>query len=271
VFKINSAGTLSPLHSFSGGSGGDTPNAGLIQAMDGFFYGTTSAGGTNGLGTVFRISSAGSFTNLYLFTGHADGSDPEAGLVQGVDGLFYGTAFSGGASNAGTVFKLSTSNSVSVSASVQITAIQIIGTNVVITIPSLVGSTYQLQYSASMTPTNWLNVSGASAAGTGSSIMLTDVGGALQPQRFYRVDITMGGSTPSTAQINSIQAVGSNMVITMTAIPADTYQLQYSNTISLPTWINVGSPTNGVTGTLQLTDPGGASVPSRFYQVEITP
>ena len=49
------------------------------------------SGGTNGYGTVFKISTNGALTTLYSFTGGNDGADPNAGLVQGSDGNFYGT------------------------------------------------------------------------------------------------------------------------------------------------------------------------------------
>jgi uncharacterized repeat protein (TIGR03803 family) len=94
-----------PLHSFSYGADGSSPSAGLVQGSDGNFYGTTSAGGTSGRGTVFKITPNGAFTNLYRFSG-ADGQCPSAGLIQGSDGNFYGTTYSGGASGSGTVFKI---------------------------------------------------------------------------------------------------------------------------------------------------------------------
>ena len=80
------------------------PQAGLVQGSDGYFYGTTAYGGSNfvpfpgahGAGTVFKISTNGVLTSLYLFTGRNDGASPEAGLVQGSDGDFYGTTFEGG-------------------------------------------------------------------------------------------------------------------------------------------------------------------------------
>ena len=69
--------------------------AGLVQGSDGYFYGTTEYGGTNGgNGTVFKISANGALTSLYSFTGGNDGANPVAGLVQGSDGYFYGTTSS---------------------------------------------------------------------------------------------------------------------------------------------------------------------------------
>jgi uncharacterized repeat protein (TIGR03803 family) len=90
------------------------PLAGLIQGIDGALYGTTSLGGTNNYGIVFKVSTDGtSFTPLYSFTGSGgDGANPYAGLVQGRDGALYGTTLYGGINGYGMVFKLSTDGSV---------------------------------------------------------------------------------------------------------------------------------------------------------------
>jgi uncharacterized repeat protein (TIGR03803 family) len=85
--------------------------AGLIQATDGNFYGTTwdSVGGTN-FGTIFKITPSGGLTTLHSFCPQhpcTDGATPYAGLVQATDGSFYGTTTLGGATGVGTIFKLS--------------------------------------------------------------------------------------------------------------------------------------------------------------------
>ncbi len=109
VFRINSTGTLTTLWHFSGGTDGAAPCAGLVQGSDGYFYGTTAGGGTNHWGSVFKISSAGTLTTLWSFSGDADGMYPKAGLVQGTDGWFYGTTTGGGSNTYGygTVFNIS--------------------------------------------------------------------------------------------------------------------------------------------------------------------
>jgi uncharacterized repeat protein (TIGR03803 family) len=112
VFKMTPSGTLTTLYGFPEPAG---PSA-LVQATDGNFYGTTAGGGANENGTVFQITPSGMLTTLYSFcpqSGCADGSGPEAGLVQGTDGNFYGTASGGGncgepVLDCGTVFSLST-------------------------------------------------------------------------------------------------------------------------------------------------------------------
>ena len=112
VFRITLSGTFTTLHTFDG-SDGASPDAGLIQASDGNLYGTTFYGGANRAGTVFEITPSGTLSTLYSFCSQpncADGALPEAALVQASDGNFYGTTpAGGGASNFGTVFKITPS------------------------------------------------------------------------------------------------------------------------------------------------------------------
>ena len=107
MFKITPAGAETVLYSFTNaGVDGANPFAGLIQASDGNFYGTTEFGGTSGYGTVFKITPAGAETVLYSFTNAGvDGGYPQAGLIQGSDGNLYGTTFFGGTGSVGTVFR----------------------------------------------------------------------------------------------------------------------------------------------------------------------
>jgi uncharacterized repeat protein (TIGR03803 family) len=115
VFKISPSGTLTMLYSFCAQSpctDGQNPWLGLVQATNGDLYGTTSTGGVNGGGTIFKITPSGSLLTLYGFcaeSGCADGGIPSAGLVQATNGHLYGTTHSGGASGGGTVFKISPS------------------------------------------------------------------------------------------------------------------------------------------------------------------
>jgi uncharacterized repeat protein (TIGR03803 family) len=101
VFKISTSGALTTLYSFTYPVDGSMPDAGLVQASDGYFYGTTSRGTNTEGGTVFKMSTNGALTTLYVFTNFTNGYYPQSGLVQGNDGYFYGTTeFS--------VFKIST-------------------------------------------------------------------------------------------------------------------------------------------------------------------
>ena len=107
VFKISTNGALTTLHTFSGGNDGGNPEGTLTQGSDGSFYGTTYGGGFYFAGTVFKISTNGVCTNLYWFTGGNDGANPEAELVLGSDGNFYGAAANAGSNGNGAIFEIS--------------------------------------------------------------------------------------------------------------------------------------------------------------------
>jgi len=79
----------------------------LLLASDGNLYGTTQDGG-NGNGTVFCLTTTGSITPIYKFSG-SDGAAPIGPLTQGRDGYLYGTTSAGGDNNTGEVFKMTLS------------------------------------------------------------------------------------------------------------------------------------------------------------------
>ena len=106
VFRLTMSGSLTTLHSFSGGADGGNPYAPLILGSGGILYGATEIDGTSGFGTLFQITTSGSFTTLYSFSGGADGGNPYAGLIQGTNGNLYGTAENNGAGSHGTVFDI---------------------------------------------------------------------------------------------------------------------------------------------------------------------
>jgi uncharacterized repeat protein (TIGR03803 family) len=118
VFRITPTGTLTTIYRFSGLADEGNPLAALIQGSDGELYGTTAGGFNNLYGTVFKLTLDGTLTTLFVFTyaGATDtfpnGNAPEAALVQGADGNFYGTTAGGGRQNGGssaqgTIFKMS--------------------------------------------------------------------------------------------------------------------------------------------------------------------
>jgi len=118
IFRISPSGTLTTLYHFCAKgppcTDGYHPLAGLIQAANGAFYGTTEYGGTTNYGgTIFKFSSSG-LTTLYSFCSQpncTDGEQPYAPLVQAANGEFYGTTGYGGAYGGGTIFKFSRSGS----------------------------------------------------------------------------------------------------------------------------------------------------------------
>jgi uncharacterized repeat protein (TIGR03803 family) len=110
VFRIATTGgsSYSVVHNFDVNKGeGYCPEAAPVQGTDGNFYGTTSES-VPGSGTVYKMTPSGTpLKTLHVFdqAAHADGQTPGA-IIQGTDGSFYGTTQTGGASDQGTVFKI---------------------------------------------------------------------------------------------------------------------------------------------------------------------
>ena len=119
VFVVSPSGKFKTLHNFclqTGCPDGEFPVGGLVEASDGYLYGTTNAGGNSicpggGCGTVYRITPGGKFTSLHRFD-NADGAYPPPSLVELRKGVFYGTTAGGGADGDGTVFSITADGSV---------------------------------------------------------------------------------------------------------------------------------------------------------------
>jgi uncharacterized repeat protein (TIGR03803 family) len=117
IYKVTTGGKITSLFRFAFTSTNGIHPVDLTMGTDGNFYGVTSGGGvstsqfTSGIGTIFRISTNGAFTTLATFD-TTTGAGPNCALIQGSDGNFYGTTYSGGVTNSaypfgmGTVFRL---------------------------------------------------------------------------------------------------------------------------------------------------------------------
>jgi len=115
VFKIDTTGSETVLHNFTGNPDGANPYAGLAMDDSGNLYGTTESGGASNLGTIFQIDRNGAEAVLHSFAGRpSDGADPKAGLTLDLNGNLYGTTFSGGSAGFGIAYQLDTTNSESV-------------------------------------------------------------------------------------------------------------------------------------------------------------
>jgi uncharacterized repeat protein (TIGR03803 family) len=94
VFEITKSGSFKRLYSFTGRADGNSPNGGLVQDPAGNLFGTAQSGpGRNFLGTVFKLSPAGTLTVLHSFKGLRDGAVPFAGLIRDSAGNLFGTTF----------------------------------------------------------------------------------------------------------------------------------------------------------------------------------
>src|SRR5208283_1474223 len=104
---VAQAQTFTVLYNFTGSSDGGYPYGGLVQDADGNLYGAANVGGASNFGVVFKVDPQGTETVLYSFAGGTDGESPYGGVILDTAGNLYGTTYKGGASNYGTVFKVS--------------------------------------------------------------------------------------------------------------------------------------------------------------------
>ena len=111
IFRMNLDGSgLQILHNFTNAPDGRFP-ASITLAGDGALYGT-AGGGSSNAGIVFKMETNGdNYAILHTFTNSPDGEEPLANLIQGRDGMLYGTTASGGASTGGILFKIATDGS----------------------------------------------------------------------------------------------------------------------------------------------------------------
>lgn len=115
AYTLSANGAFKLLYAFPATANARTlPGDGLMAAKDGFLYGTTVTGGTFNRGSVFKISSTGSYTTVHNFgNGSTAGSAPQGALVQTPDGTLYGTTADGGVDDKGVIYSISPQGKVS--------------------------------------------------------------------------------------------------------------------------------------------------------------
>jgi uncharacterized repeat protein (TIGR03803 family) len=236
VFMMTEGGALTYLYSFTGAGDGGNPCAQLVQGTGGGFYGTTCFGGTNGYGTIFRLTADGVITALASFS-QTNGAYPQARLSQGVDGAFYGTTLNGGAeasqpgSGFGTVFKLATGGSLT-------TLVSFNNTN---------GAYPQ---------------GGLVQASDGSFYGTTANGGASGNGTVFRFRIT----APLSPIIESVTQAGGTLTLTWSAVAGEKYQLQYKTDWKDNGWSSLGGTVTATNTTLTASDSIGPDA-QRLYRV----
>ncbi|HEY5298827.1 MAG TPA: choice-of-anchor tandem repeat GloVer-containing protein [Verrucomicrobiae bacterium] len=263
IFRFHTNGTVDTLFSFSlGTTNGDSPYANLVQTKDGSFYGSTYQGGADNNGTLFRIATDGTFETLHLFTGIPDGSNPYAGLIQANDGVLYGTTYSGGAENFGTIFKLTTNGVFSTlfsfsdtnGANPQAALIQAGDGSFYGTTAN--GGIYTNQFGTgygtifkwttngvfstllSFNNTNGANPQAALILGTDASLYGTTAnGGANGSGTVFRLEIT----SPPRPVFQSIVRTGNSITFAWSSLTGYSYQIQCQTNLAQNEWSNLGN------------------------------
>ncbi len=238
LYKISTNGAYTGLYAFLNYFDGEGPDSGVVQVSDGTFYGTTSGGGTNGVGTVFRFTTNLELLTMFSFNG-TNGESVPAGLVQGSDGYFYGTTFQGGQAyeigvgeGAGTVFR--------------------IGTNGPVT--SL--------YSFTGGKDGSMPLAGLVQGSDGSFYGTTYEGGAGGSGTVFRLTIV--------PEFQAVTVTNGVLSLAWSTEAGGMYQLQYNSDLSSSNWINLSTPVTATGATLSTTDTV-TNGPQRFYRLALSP
>jgi uncharacterized repeat protein (TIGR03803 family) len=209
------------LYSFTGGADGANPGVPLIQGSDGALYGSTPSGGASGFGTVFRLTTNGTFSVLYSFgavtnwDGSAQDGAQANGLLLGNDGNFYGTTASGGYNGDGTIFRLTPGGA--------------------------------LTTLAFFDGTNGANPEAALVQGTdGYYYGTTANGGSNNAGTVFRMSVSPG--------LTAVSQSNGMISFCCSALAGQTYQVQYTSSLSPPNWLNLGSPILATGPGLNFTD-----------------
>ena len=290
MFELATNGTVTTPVVF-GGTNGAHPSGGLVLAKDGNFYGTTTWGGIgisrnfSGYGTIFRLSPDGTFTNIYEFTGNADGGFVYAGLVQGPDDYLYGATFGGGSAQNGTLFKVSTNgdfvplrsfgyfeSATPYAGMMEGSDGYLYGTAFGNAQYGNYGSVFQLTSSGiytnlvSFNNANGYHPTGVLVQGPDNNLYgTTSAGGANGLGTIFRLSI------PMPAVFKAMTVTNGAATFIWSAVAGQTYQAQFATDLAQSNWVNMGKlifPTNGVITT---TDNNAASSQQRFYRVLLYP
>jgi len=298
VFQLTPGGTLTTLHSFTddlltGGmnSDGAGPFSELVEGNDGCFYGTTYWGGANGYGTIFRITSDGTFTTLFSFNNGPAGYATIAPLVMGSDGNLYGTTTYGDYPCRGAIFRITTNGDLTVLHSFQYVGgdpsglIQSSDGNFYGTTQAggncvggfdmgtifriTTNGTYTTLYAFSGPDGDWPQGALVQAK-DGSFYGTTSYGGP----GFDPLHSVMSGYgtifrfvIPPVFQ--SLKQTNGLCALTWSIMPGQTYQLQWNTNLGSTNWFNLGSPVTATNTTACATDCMTNS--QCFYRIMLAP
>ncbi|HEV2381130.1 MAG TPA: choice-of-anchor tandem repeat GloVer-containing protein [Terriglobia bacterium] len=297
VFRITPGGTLTTLYNFNEYPDGGQPLGSLVQAPNGILYGTTNAGGLNGDGTVYSITSQGALTTIHSFD-YSDGWAVNDGLILASDGNFYGTTTGGGSSSAcqdgcGTVFKITASGKLTtlhnfdsidgaepIGGLVQATDGDFYGTTGTggtgYACPYQCGTVFEITRSGTLTTLHSFDsTDGATPydalfqATNGSFYGTTLVGGTSQGGTIFAVSVGLGAfveTVPTTAKVGrTIRILGNNL----TGATSVTFNGTAATfTVKSATYISTTVPTGATTGPVQVVTPSGTLTSNVNFRVE---
>lgn len=263
--------TLNPLYNLDG----EYPFAGLVQGADGNLYGTTLYSDSTLDGTVFGITTTGSYMTLATFNGADDGEQPKAAMVQDANGNLYGTTTLGGPYGKGSIFLLAATSAPEITVQPSSQTV-FAGTSVQFGV-SVFGASplfYQWQKNGS-------SLSGGGRLSGASSRILMISNSIANDAGTYSVTVSdsLGSVTSSAAVltvlgappiIQSVTQQNGMLSFTWSTVPGVSYQVQSTTDPASFDWTNAGGAKAATTGSLSdsFTIESGSQ---QFYRVVLLP
>jgi uncharacterized repeat protein (TIGR03803 family) len=268
AFKLTPSKVLTVLHNFDAKPGsvdGQSLDAGLVQATDGNFYGVTTAGGTNGFGTLYKITSAGVYSVLFNFV-QATGSAPQTTLRQHTSGKLYGQTNAGGANGLGALFSFDAGMKSFVA---ELPAVGKVAKAVGILGGGFTGTTSvnfnNTNAAFTVVSSSYISTTVPTGATTGTINVVTPTG-TLKSNLKFRVTPAIVSFTPPSGHVGASVVITGNSFtgatkVTFGGVGATTF------TVNSYTQITATVPVGAVTGKIQIITPGGTATSATGFTV----
>jgi uncharacterized repeat protein (TIGR03803 family) len=275
VFKITPGGKITILHDFTGSPDGAVPQAGLVLATDGNFYGVTSRGGASsncqgGCGTIFKITPSGTLQVLYSFD-LTTGYMPNVTLVQHTNGILYGDTTLGGTSSqctqgCGVFFSMDIGLApfvrVLLPAGVVGSQVEILGQG----FTGASGVSFNgTAASFSVVSDTYMTATVPSGAKTGV-VKVTTPGGVLDSSKSFVVTPQIVSFSPSSGNAGTVVTIsGAGLIqaakVKFGGVTATNF------TVNSDSKVTATVPTGAKTGKVEVTTPGGTAASARSFTV----
>ena len=270
VYRITTGGAYKVLHNFTtaGTTDGKYPYGGVVQGSDNFLYGVASGGGTNGLGTLFKISTTGTgFAVLHNFA-TATGDTPYSALLLHTNGKLYGLTDHGGTHPTyGTLFSFANSLKPFVKPLVLVSAK--VGASIGLLGQGFSTSTGVLFGTGAGTDTinsgTFLTATIVAGATTGQITVKEPAGNLLTPLKF-RIVPSITTFSPTSGTVASQVVITGMSLSQATGVKFGTVAAT-AFTVNSNTKITVTVPSGAVTGKISVATPGGGATSATVFTV----
>jgi uncharacterized repeat protein (TIGR03803 family) len=266
VYRITPSGNLTVLYNFDlvNPANGNQSYAGLVAATDGTLYGSTAFGGSGGNGTLFKITTGGTYTVLSNFD-VSHGAGAYATPVQHTNGKIFGLTAGGGAAGEGVAYSLDNS----IPPFVLLTSTMgPVGKSVGILGNGLTGTTSVTfnGASASFKVVSDTYLMAKVPSGETGTIVVTTPSGALSSSQPYRVTPKITSFAPPSGAVGSSVAISGSGFIQAANITLGGVKVT-SFTVNSDKQVTFTVPAGAKTGKVVITTPGGAATSAATFTV----